>query len=101
IALRDIAEGEELTTDYGVLQVDRVAFRCACGAARCRGEVRPGDLHRHADRWDAAVREVLPCIDQVAQPLWDLVADQAALLSAAHAPTALRSCSTLARARGG
>jgi uncharacterized protein len=99
IAVRDIAAGEELTTDYGVLRVDRVAFRCACGAPRCRGEVRPGDLDRHAGGWDAAVREVLPRLDAVAQPLWDLVAEQEALRSAAGAPATLRSCRTLAEAR--
>jgi hypothetical protein len=99
IALRDVAAGEELTTDYGALQVHHVAFRCACGAPRCRGEVRAGDLDRHAEAWDAVVREVIPRVLSVAQPLWDLVVEQGALRAAAEAPATLRSCRTLARER--
>jgi hypothetical protein len=99
IAVRDVAEGEELTTDYGVLQVVDVGFRCACGAPTCRGQVRADDFDRHAGAWDAAVRDALPRVEAVAQPLWDLVAEKDAVRAAARAPEALRSCRTLARPR--
>jgi hypothetical protein len=47
-AVRDIAEGEEITWDYGTAidEADFGGFPCACGAARCRGAVRS---YRHLD----------------------------------------------------
>jgi hypothetical protein len=41
-ALRDIAEGEEITYDYSTLMVrDPTSFECRCGASACRGVVGP------------------------------------------------------------
>jgi hypothetical protein len=41
VALRDIAEGEELTLDYAeVLDEGSEPFVCACGTSQCRGVVR-------------------------------------------------------------
>lgn len=41
VATRDIAEGEELTLDYGeVLDETAEPFECRCGTSACRGVVR-------------------------------------------------------------
>ncbi len=51
IAVRDIAMGDELTCDYGMLNIDE-AFSCACGMRGCRGTIEPYDGFRQADAWD-------------------------------------------------
>ena len=41
VALRDIAAGDELTLDYGLVYDDAMPpFACRCGAPGCRGEIR-------------------------------------------------------------
>jgi uncharacterized protein len=72
LAVRDIQPGEELTDDYGALNID-VAFECACGSARCRKRIVPEDLLAYADEWDAAAWPALQRITSVVQPLWWLV----------------------------
>lgn len=50
-ALRDIAAGEELSWDYSTSIADADwSLDCACGAADCRGVVRPWDQLGPADR---------------------------------------------------
>lgn len=42
VALRDIAQGEELTFDYSITEdEDSWSMACACGAAACRGQIGP------------------------------------------------------------
>ncbi|KAG2428895.1 hypothetical protein HYH02_014217 [Chlamydomonas schloesseri] len=49
VAMRDIAEGEELTIDYGSVMDESIedtgleSFDCTCGAANCRRRVTPRD----------------------------------------------------------
>lgn len=78
IAVRDIAAGEELTDDYGTLNLDR-GFDCLCGTAACRGRVCPDDPARLTDWWDARVRDAMPKLARVEQPLWELVRDPEAV----------------------
>jgi hypothetical protein len=69
LAVRDIACGEELTDDYGTLNL-REEFRCACQARDCRELIRPDDMERLVAGWDAVVQKAFPLITAVAQPLW-------------------------------
>jgi hypothetical protein len=78
IAVRDIAPGEELTDDYGTLNLDE-PFQCPCRAPRCRGQVMPDDPLRHAAEWDRLIADAFPEIARVEQPLWDLVEEKTAL----------------------
>ncbi|MFO0555232.1 MAG: SET domain-containing protein [Polyangiaceae bacterium] len=89
IAVRDIEQGEELTDDYGTLNID-VPFTCCCGSAVCRKEIRPDDLVRYADGWDRLIAGVFGRISQVAQPLWELVTekDEVARVLAGELPIA-------------
>jgi len=75
VAVRDIAAGEELTDDYGTLNLD-CAFDCACGLPQCRGRVLPDDPERLWEYWDGLVKGALPLIPQLEQPLWPLVREK-------------------------
>jgi len=90
VAVRDIAAGEEITNDYGCLNLER-SFRCACGHASCRGRIDPEDFDRLADRWDAQVREAFRSVTSVAQPLWHFVPERRSVSAAARNPARLPS----------
>lgn len=72
VAVRDIEPGEQITDDYGLLNLD-YAMECGCGSADCRGQIRPDDLAYHSERWDAICRQILPCLADVPQPLGELL----------------------------
>lgn len=78
MAVRDIQPGEQITDDYGSLNVE-TSFQCACGFPQCRGLVGPGDFDRHYQQWDALVASAFPRLGAVEQPLWELVTDQVAI----------------------
>ena len=52
VAIRDIEPGEQLTCEYGTLNLLH-ALTCRCGAPSCRGTVRRDDAERHFELWDA------------------------------------------------
>ncbi|MCC2672732.1 MAG: protein-lysine N-methyltransferase [Armatimonadetes bacterium] len=68
IAVRDILPGEELTDDYGTLNLT-APFECHCGAPTCRGVLQPGDPERLVGEWDATVRAVFSRVGKLEQPL--------------------------------
>ena len=76
IAVRDIQAGEQITDDYGTLNLDS-DFECACGVAQCRGIVGPADFERFSGHWDELVASAFPLIGSVEQPLWQLVREHA------------------------
>jgi hypothetical protein len=75
LAVRDIQPGEELTDDYGSLNIE-YDFVCFCAAALCREKIRPDDLLRYAGVWDLLVAEPFQLIPTVPQPLWHLVKEK-------------------------
>jgi hypothetical protein len=46
VAMRDIAAGEELTTDYALFDTPAGEMACACGAPSCRGRITGADWQR-------------------------------------------------------
>ena len=72
IALRDIPSGEEITDDYGLFNIS-APFAVSCGCSHCRHVVQASDIDRYADAWDAQVRDALPFVRAVSQPLWELI----------------------------
>jgi hypothetical protein len=72
LAVRDIAPGEELTDDYGTLNIE-FPFACHCREARCRSIIRPDDVLRQAAKLDRLIKETLPFVNSVPQPLWSLL----------------------------
>lgn len=78
IAVRDIAAGEELTNDYAELGLrEDETFNCLCGRPGCRGFIAPTDRQRMQPQWSSQVRQSLPEVFRVAQPLADLIPDSA------------------------
>lgn len=90
LAVRDIAAGEELTNDYGSLNLER-RFRCHCGSPGCRRLVRPEDFERLVDAWDAAVADAFSQLGQVPQALWSWVPRKRAVQAALRDPRRLPS----------
>jgi uncharacterized protein len=75
IAVRDIAAGDELTCDYGVLNLQS-PLACACGDAQCRGTIAANDLLAIASRIDGDVRATLRLAGKVDQPLIAYLSDR-------------------------
>ncbi|MCB9195858.1 MAG: SET domain-containing protein [Flavobacteriales bacterium] len=71
IAVRDIYPGEQLTDDYGYLNVEE-PFE-ALDEGHDRKVVYPDDLERYHADWDNKLRDAFPLITQVDQPLKHLV----------------------------
>lgn len=68
IAIRDIFPGEEITDEYGLFNMD-YEFPLSCGEVNCRKVLRPDDIDRHAEQWDALVRGALAGFLEAPQPL--------------------------------
>jgi hypothetical protein len=75
IALRDIKKGEELTNDYGTLNIIE-PFQCANGPLAERDYVRPDDLTRYYQKWDQLIEAAIKFVDSVPQPLMKFIGDE-------------------------
>jgi len=71
IAIRDIQPGEQLTDDYGYLNLTST-FKGTEEGTR-RKYVYPDDLLKYYGVWDKAIKSVFPKITSIQQPLWDYV----------------------------
>ena len=72
VAVRDIQPGEELTDDYGYLNVDE-PFEVLPEAGTDRTVVYPDDLTRHYHHWDDKLLEAFEHLHEVNQPLQSLI----------------------------
>jgi hypothetical protein len=72
IAIRDIQAGEELTDDYGYLNLED-AFEVVPEPDSNRNIIYPDDLLRYYPEWDAALLKAFPKIKEVNQPLFHLL----------------------------
>lgn len=68
IAIRDIQPGEQLTDDYGYLNISK-PFKGADEGTN-RKYVYPDDLVRYFQAWDDMLKQVFPLIIDTTQPLW-------------------------------
>lgn len=72
IALRDLAEGEEITDDYGIYTD---AFGpLICNEPTCRGHIYSSDFRKLVPGWDAQIKPALKTFFDVDQPLMHLLA---------------------------
>lgn len=69
IAVRDIAAGDQITDDYGSLNLEE-PFECGCGSPACRGTILPTDFEVLAPHWNEQIRAAFPDLGRVEQPLW-------------------------------
>lgn len=67
-AIRDIEAGEQITCEYGVLNIVD-SMTCRCGSVRCRGAVHHDDVLKYSEEWDRQVLEAFPLVRTVEQPL--------------------------------
>lgn len=72
IAIRDIRAGEELSVDYGFLNINSPLY-CACQHVNCRKTITRADIEHYADAWDRQVRVALDSLLKVPQPLIELL----------------------------
>ena len=72
IAIRDIAAGEELTDDYGYLNLEE-PFEVVPEKGSNRNIIYPDDLLRYYPEWDEKLLSAFPKIVQVDQPLFQLL----------------------------
>ncbi len=72
LATRDIYPGEELTDDYGYLNLDE-PFYCFREKGAHRTKVMPDDLLHFYAMWDAIANDAMQQFNHVQQPLRDLI----------------------------
>jgi hypothetical protein len=91
IAIRDIMPGEELTDDYGYLNLEEPFSPIDEGTAR--KVVYPDDLLHFHKEWDEIIKENLPGVLDVEQPLLGLVPDHTwnEFIAAVQNPLKMRS----------
>lgn len=74
IAIRDIQPGEQLTDDYGYLNIPQ-PFRGVEEGTK-RKTVYPDDLLKYYRVWDKKLLKVFPRIPKLSQPLQPLLSDE-------------------------
>ncbi len=91
IAVRDIPPGDQLTDDYGSLNVD-YEFECRCGTPVCRGTIRAADIMLYADGWDREALDAFRLAPALNQPLWPLVREKPEVERAFRGEIPVQSC---------
>lgn len=74
IAIRDIQPGEQLTDDYGYLNIP-APFRGIDEGTK-RKVVYPNDLVKYHKVWDKKIEKAFPLITKVNQPLRKLISEE-------------------------
>jgi hypothetical protein len=72
IAIRDIQPGEELTDDYGYLNVTE-PFDCLPEPGTSRTQVMPDDLLHFSKEWDEKLKTAFKDFNNVPQPFLDFI----------------------------
>lgn len=68
VAVRDIEPGDELTCEYGTLNL-LTPMACSCGAPGCRGTIQRDDAMRFFEQWDEEATSAFALAHTVPQPL--------------------------------
>ncbi len=76
VALREIEAGEQITDEYGIFNIER-EMSLVCDQPGCRQCLRPSDFDAYYEQWDRRIREVLPLLKRVSQPLLPFIDPQA------------------------
>lgn len=72
VAIRDIQPGEQITSDYGTLNIG-TAFRGSLKKRTVRKMVKPDDLLYYYKEWDEEVLEAFKHFHHIEQPLLHLI----------------------------
>lgn len=84
LAVRDIYPGEQLTDDYGFLNIDE-PFDCEPEPGIQRTTVHPDDLLHSYQKWDQLLEDAFAVLPDVKQPLFPLVPRDVRMLALAIA----------------
>jgi hypothetical protein len=68
IAIRDIFEGEQITDEYGIFNLED-EMMCECGSPHCRKIIQPEDFDNLYPKWDEQIKSSLLKLKSVDQPL--------------------------------
>ena len=69
VAIRDIFEGEQLTDEYGIFNLES-EMMCECGSSECRKIIQPEDFDNYYQNWDEKIKSSLIKLNKVDQPLF-------------------------------
>ena len=75
MAIRPIKAGEQITDEYGIFNLD-VEMELVCNQPGCRKRIGPGDFDRHYEEWDRKIRQSMPRLFDVDQPLLAFLSDE-------------------------
>jgi hypothetical protein len=75
IAVRDIHKDEQITDDYGMLNIEHV-MSCKCGSPQCRHHIGLNDFVTCSADWESKVLAALARFTHVAQPLLDYLSPE-------------------------
>ncbi|WP_163397802.1 SET domain-containing protein [Flavobacterium fluviatile] len=91
IAIRDIYPGEELTDDYGYLNVEKPFYVIDEGTER--KTVYPDDILNFHEEWDNLIKENAPKVLETIQPLIELIPAKTwnEFIHAVHNPSQMKS----------
>lgn len=98
IAVRDLAPGDELTCEYGTLNLLE-PMGCSCGAPNCRGTISTANMLTVGEIEDQLAAQAMRELRNVAQPLLPFVRDSQTLFEWADGVRALPLVSTYYRDR--
>jgi hypothetical protein len=71
-ALRDIQPGEQITDEYGLFNIEK-DMEIFCGRDGCRKVLRNSDFDIYSESWDEKIKQSLPALFEVEQPLFHLL----------------------------
>ena len=74
VAIRDIQEGEEITDEYGMFNIE-CEMDLHCNSGVCRKKLRKDDFDHYHKEWDGKVLPALQQVFNVDQPLLSLLDD--------------------------
>ncbi len=94
IAIRDIQPGEELTDDYGYLNITE-PFEAASEDGTDRKMVYPDDLIRLHPFWDQQLEDAFPSLTKVEQPLFHILPEDTKMIALQVADGKMRMHSIL------
>jgi len=75
IAVKDIEQGEEITTEYGLLNVQE-PYELYCECTNCRNHLKLDDIDVHGHHWDFLVQESILNVFNVEQPLMPIMTNE-------------------------
>lgn len=95
IAIKDINAGEELTDDYGTLNI--IEPFTADSEGSNRSTVYPDDLLRYSELWDEKIAAAFQKLSVVEQPLWKFISSETRktvqqVLEGASRPLSIKCC---------